>query len=219
MRDAIDALCTKKPSRERGMNHAANALARKTPPASAPSVAPASTAPTSPPAGRNTASTSTAPACCTPASCAARTPTPRSRRIDTAAAEKMPGFQAVHVIVEGRRANCSTPATRSLGLAADTEEHADDASAPSRSSTRCSPYLVKEEDALKDDKKTVAAGRPAEGAQQRPAAGGEGKTDDFDDGLQERRTRSSKANTACRSSATSAWSRTAWSPSGTRTAA
>ena len=114
-----------------------------------------------------------------------------------------------------RHASCSTPATRSLAVAADTEEHASDAAAGDQGRVRGARP------------RRQRGGRPQEPGQEddprRRARATCQAGKDGDQGRRRRRasrtpTRSSRAPTACRSSPTSAWNRTAWSPSGTTTA-
>src|SRR5580704_6465157 len=79
-----------------------------------------------------------------------RCPHARARvvRIDTAAAEKIPGFRAFHLLV-------NTPAelfyvgADVVAVACDTEEHCDDALRAIRVEYEVLPFQVKEEDGLR----------------------------------------------------------------------
>src|SRR5262245_48655879 len=75
-------------------------------------------------------------------------------KIDTAAAEKMPGVAAVHVLAKPGQ-QCLFVGTEILGLAADTEEHTLDALRAVQVEYEVLDFVVKEEDAIKGDKKTV----------------------------------------------------------------
>jgi xanthine dehydrogenase YagR molybdenum-binding subunit len=103
------------------------------------------------------------------------------KTLDTAAAEKMPGVKAIHRIVkEGDELYYAGDEV--LGLAADTEEHARDALRAVKVEYDQLDFLVLEEDALKEDKKTVPPVGPQRERQNiRPAI--EGKTAKFDDNL------------------------------------
>jgi xanthine dehydrogenase YagR molybdenum-binding subunit len=80
-------------------------------------------------------------------------------KLDTAAAEKMPGVKAIHVIA-GVGRELFFAGDDILGLAADTEEHAQDALHAVKVEYDPLPFLVTEEDALKaPDKKTVGGGQ------------------------------------------------------------
>jgi xanthine dehydrogenase YagR molybdenum-binding subunit len=76
------------------------------------------------------------------------------KKIDTSAAEKMPGVKAVHLIVKDG-AELFYAGDEILGLAADTEEHAHDALRAVRIEYDVKPALVIEEDALKEDRETA----------------------------------------------------------------
>jgi len=76
------------------------------------------------------------------------------KKIDTTAAEKMPGFKAVYVIAkEGTELFFASEEV--LALAADTEEHCRDALRAVKVDYDILPHQVKEEDGIKDDKKTT----------------------------------------------------------------
>src|SRR6266403_2043817 len=78
------------------------------------------------------------------------------KSIDTAAAEKMPGVKAVHVIA-GAGKEVFYAGDEVVALAADTEEHCLDGIRAIKVEYDVLPHLVFEEDALKDDLKTVSA--------------------------------------------------------------
>jgi xanthine dehydrogenase YagR molybdenum-binding subunit len=80
------------------------------------------------------------------------------KSLDTTAAEKMPGVKAVHVIT-GPGKELYYAGDEVVGLAADTEEHVQDALHAIKVEYEVLDYFVKEEDALKaPDKLTVAGG-------------------------------------------------------------
>jgi xanthine dehydrogenase YagR molybdenum-binding subunit len=99
------------------------------------------------------------------------------KSIDTSEAEKMPGVKAIHRIVKDG-AELFFAGDEILGLAADTEEHANDALRAIRVEYQLKPALVIEEDALKDDRKTAP---PRGQANVRPPI--ERQTDDFELGM------------------------------------
>src|SRR5262245_31935947 len=77
-------------------------------------------------------------------------------KIDTAAAEKTPGFKALFVIAkEGTELYYA--GAEVLAIAADTEEHLADCLHAAKDGVKYEvlPHQVKEEDALKEDKKTA----------------------------------------------------------------
>ncbi len=80
------------------------------------------------------------------------------KKIDTSDAEKMPGVKAVHRIVK-EGAELSYAGDEVLAVAADTEEHAHDALRAVRVEYEVKPWLVVEEDALKNDLKTAPRGQ------------------------------------------------------------
>ena len=78
------------------------------------------------------------------------------KSIDTAAAEKVRGFKALHKIAKDN-AELFYAGDEILAVAADTEEHAADVLQAIKVEYDVLPFFVKEEDALKErDKKTVA---------------------------------------------------------------
>jgi xanthine dehydrogenase YagR molybdenum-binding subunit len=81
------------------------------------------------------------------------------KSLDTSAAEKMPGVKAVHVIAAPGK-ELFYAGDEIVGLAADTEEHAHDALHAIKVEFDILDHLVKEEDALKKDLKTVPAVGP-----------------------------------------------------------
>jgi xanthine dehydrogenase YagR molybdenum-binding subunit len=99
------------------------------------------------------------------------------KSIDISEAEKMPGVKAIHRIVKDG-AELFFAGDEILALAADTEEHANDALRAIRVEYQVKPALVIEEDALKDDRKTAP---PRGQANVRPPI--ERQTDDFDLGM------------------------------------
>jgi xanthine dehydrogenase YagR molybdenum-binding subunit len=76
------------------------------------------------------------------------------KSIDTKAAESMPGVKAVHLIAKPG-GEVYYAGDEIAALAADTEEHARDALRAIKVEYEVLDFLVKEEDALKEDKKTV----------------------------------------------------------------
>lgn len=86
-----------------------------------------------------------------------RCPLPRAKleALDTAPAEKMPGVKAVHVIAQPGK-EFFYAGDEVAAIAADTEEHAQDALRAIKVTYQALDFFVKEEDALKNqDKKTV----------------------------------------------------------------
>jgi xanthine dehydrogenase YagR molybdenum-binding subunit len=81
----------------------------------------------------------------------------RIKSIDTAAAEKMPGFRALHVIAAAGR-ECTWAGEEILAIAADTEEHADDCLRAVRIEYDTMPHMVKEADALRNEKQSTFPG-------------------------------------------------------------
>jgi xanthine dehydrogenase YagR molybdenum-binding subunit len=99
-------------------------------------------------------------------------------KIDTAAAEKMPGVRAVFVIKKAGD-ELFFAGDEVLALAADTEELMLDALRAVKVDFKQLDHLVLEEDALKEDKQTVSPIGPRKERQNlRP--GGESKTDGFE---------------------------------------
>lgn len=79
------------------------------------------------------------------------------KSLDTSAAEKMPGFKALHLIAtEGQEFVYA--GKEILGIAADTEEHAQDAIRAVKVEYEVLEHLVKEEDVLKDPNKKTLGG-------------------------------------------------------------
>src|SRR5262245_1532510 len=102
----------------------------------------------------------------------------RVRSIDMKAAEKMPGVRAVHVIAPAKTELYYAGAE--VGdVAADTEEHAEDAIRAIRVQYDQLPHLVKEEDALRIPMRTMEPDE-AGGATTNVTGGGESTTDNFD---------------------------------------
>jgi xanthine dehydrogenase YagR molybdenum-binding subunit len=103
------------------------------------------------------------------------------RSIDTAAAEKMPGFKAVHVIAKAGT-EVYYAGEEVVAIACDTEEHAADAVRAIKVEYEILPALVREADALKEDLKTVSGVGPTRDTSNvRP--GGETKSNDFDEAM------------------------------------
>jgi len=101
------------------------------------------------------------------------------KSIDSAAAEKMPGVKGVHVVVEAGK-EVYYAGDEILALAADTEEHALDAVRAIKVEYEVLPHTVKEEDALKEDRKTVS---PVGGKRDNVLTPKEAKSDGFDKGM------------------------------------
>jgi xanthine dehydrogenase YagR molybdenum-binding subunit len=99
------------------------------------------------------------------------------KKIDTSAAEAMPGVKAIHRIVK-EGAELFYAGDEILGLAADTEEHAHDALRAIQVVYEVRPSTVIEEDALKEDRSTV----PPRG-QKNVREPSEKQTDDFELGM------------------------------------
>ena len=72
----------------------------------------------------------------------------RIKSIDTSAAEKTPGFRALHVIAKPN-AEMYFPGQEIAAVACDTEEHAEDAVRAIRVEYDPLPHFVKEEDAIR----------------------------------------------------------------------
>jgi xanthine dehydrogenase YagR molybdenum-binding subunit len=103
------------------------------------------------------------------------------KAINTATAEKMPGVKAIHLIAK-EDSELYYAGDEVLALAADTEEHAHDALRAVKIEYQELPFLVSEEDALKDDKKTVSpVGPRKERNNVRPPV--ERASDNFEQGL------------------------------------
>jgi xanthine dehydrogenase YagR molybdenum-binding subunit len=102
-------------------------------------------------------------------------------RLDTAAAEKMPGVKAVFAVAKCGKVMYYA-GDEVLAIAADTEERALDAVRAVIVEYDDLPFLVKEEDALKTDMHTVPPIGPKKERQNvRPPIGG--KTGGFEEGL------------------------------------
>src|SRR2546421_1278127 len=103
------------------------------------------------------------------------------KSIDTAAAEKVKGFKALHVIKKAGE-ECFFAGDEVLALCADTEEHALDAARAVKIEYDQLDFQVKEEDALKQDLKTVPPVGPKKERQnrQRPSSS---ESENFDDGV------------------------------------
>jgi xanthine dehydrogenase YagR molybdenum-binding subunit len=81
-------------------------------------------------------------------------------KIDTSAAEKMPGFKAIHLVAQPGK-EFFYAGDEIAGLAADTEEHAHDALRAIKVEYEVLEHVVREEDALENtERKTVPGGRP-----------------------------------------------------------
>src|SRR5262245_6850825 len=83
----------------------------------------------------------------------------RVKAVNTGAAEKMPGVRAIHVLAQAGR-EVYYAGDEIAALAADTEEHAEDALRAIRVDYEVLPHLVKEADALREPApaSTVAGG-------------------------------------------------------------
>ena len=79
--------------------------------------------------------------------------------LDTSAAEKMPGVAAVEMIAKVGQ-ECFYAGEEIVAVAADTEEHTADALRAVKVTYDVLPHLVREEDGLKGDHKTIAGGGP-----------------------------------------------------------
>jgi xanthine dehydrogenase YagR molybdenum-binding subunit len=82
----------------------------------------------------------------------------RVTRIDTAVAEKVPGYRAHHIIATpaGATAELYFAGAEVVAIAADTEEHAADVLRAIRVEYQVLPFQVKEADALRTATRTVA---------------------------------------------------------------
>lgn len=99
----------------------------------------------------------------------------RVKTIDTAAAEKTPGFRAIHVIVKPNE-ELYFAGAEVLAIAADTEEHAADCLRAVRIEYDVLPHLVKESDTLQAQAGTLGGmGNPSN-----VLPGGESATDNFE---------------------------------------
>ncbi|HEX5269957.1 MAG TPA: xanthine dehydrogenase family protein molybdopterin-binding subunit [Gemmataceae bacterium] len=109
-----------------------------------------------------------------------RCPLPHAKvkTLDTSAAEKVPGFKALHVIAKVGT-ELFYAGDEVVGVACDTEEHAADAVRAIKVEFDPLPALVAEEDALKNDLKTVPPVGPQKNTNNVRTAR-EDKSNDFD---------------------------------------
>jgi xanthine dehydrogenase YagR molybdenum-binding subunit len=103
------------------------------------------------------------------------------KTLDTAAAEKMPGVAAVHLIAKPG-AELFFAGAEVVALAADTEEHCLDALRAIKVEYEPLPFLVVEDDALKNDLKTAP---PAAGNRDNVRPGGEGTAGNVEQAFQQ----------------------------------
>lgn len=103
------------------------------------------------------------------------------KSIDTAAAEKMTGFGALHIIAKPDT-ELFFAGDEVLAIAADTEEHALDIARAVKIDYEVLPFLVKEEDALKKDIET-APPITDEKIRKNVRPGGTGTKGSIDDGF------------------------------------
>jgi xanthine dehydrogenase YagR molybdenum-binding subunit len=84
----------------------------------------------------------------------------RVTRIDTSAAEKVPGYRAQYIIATpgSPSAELFFAGAEVIAIAADTEEHAEDVLRAIRVDYETLPFQVKEQDALRNPVRTVAGG-------------------------------------------------------------
>ncbi len=101
------------------------------------------------------------------------------KSLDAADAEKMPGVKAIYAIKKAGE-ELYWAGEEILGLAADTEEHALDAVRAVKIEYEVLPHIVKEEDALKEDRKTVS---PVGGKRDNVLAAKDAADDAFDKGM------------------------------------
>lgn len=101
------------------------------------------------------------------------------KSIDTAAAEKMPGVKATHIIAKPG-SEVYYAGDEVVALAADTEEHCHDAIRAIKVEYEVLPFLVKEEDALKAVNLRTVAGREPSNLK----VGGEFNRGNVDDAFQ-----------------------------------
>ncbi|MHB1425972.1 MAG: xanthine dehydrogenase family protein molybdopterin-binding subunit [Gemmataceae bacterium] len=101
------------------------------------------------------------------------------KSLDSGEAEKMPGVKAVYAIKKAGD-ELFWAGEEILGLAADTEEHALDAVRAVKIEFEVLPHIVKEEDALKDDRQTVSA---VGGKRNNVMSAKEAASDGFEKGL------------------------------------
>jgi xanthine dehydrogenase YagR molybdenum-binding subunit len=101
------------------------------------------------------------------------------KSLDSGDAEKMPGVKALYTIKKVGE-ELYWAGEEILGLAADTEEHALDAVRAVKIEYEVLPHTVKEEDALKEDRKTVSM---VGGKRDNVLAVKEASDDNFDKGM------------------------------------
>jgi xanthine dehydrogenase YagR molybdenum-binding subunit len=101
------------------------------------------------------------------------------KSLDSAVAEKMPGFKGIYLIKKAGD-ELYYAGDEILAIAADTEEHAHDAIRAVKIEYEVLPHTVKEEDALKEDRKTVS---PAGGKRDNVLTAKEEKHNDFEKGM------------------------------------
>jgi xanthine dehydrogenase YagR molybdenum-binding subunit len=105
----------------------------------------------------------------------------RIKSIDTAPAEKVPGFRALHAILQNG-AEVRFAGAEIVAVAADTEEHAEDCIRAIRVEYEVLPHAVKEADA-----RALGAGQGTVGGANNPAnasPGGDNTTDNFENAYQ-----------------------------------
>ncbi len=98
----------------------------------------------------------------------------RVKSIDTAAAEKIPGYRAFHLLVKPG-AELIFAGAEIVAVCADTEEHCEDVMRAVRVAYEVLPHLVKEEDALRGNKAGTLGGNDPN-----VSPGGEFTTENFD---------------------------------------
>jgi xanthine dehydrogenase YagR molybdenum-binding subunit len=110
-----------------------------------------------------------------------RSPHPhvKIKAIDTAAAEKVPGFKALHVVAEPGK-ELYYAGDEIIAVACDTEEHAADAARAIKIEYDILDAQVREEDALKKDLETAPPVGPQK-VRKNVRPSGEDKSDDIDD--------------------------------------
>src|SRR5262249_19634241 len=86
----------------------------------------------------------------------------RLTKLDTSAAEQMPGFAALHIVAKPGQ-EFTYAGSEILGLAADTEEHAQDAIRAVRVEYEVLDHVVKEDQAIKDGKVSPGGGSGTQG--------------------------------------------------------
>jgi xanthine dehydrogenase YagR molybdenum-binding subunit len=98
----------------------------------------------------------------------------RVKSIDTAAAEKVPGYRAYHLLVKPG-AELTFAGAEIIAVCADTEEHAEDVMRAVRVAYEEMPHLVKEEDAFRPNQQGTLGGNDPN-----VSPGGEFATANFD---------------------------------------